>query len=105
LRIDGRTVASIRHELTHSNDDYPVAQVNLSGGSHQVALTLGGVDLHPGSGGNEIVTSDGSHLDAFAVGPVLMGTGPDDHPITYVAPSAARSLCGRRLDWVEALGT
>jgi hypothetical protein len=105
LRIDGRTVASIRHELTHSNDDYPLAQVNLTGGAHQVTLTLGGADLHPGSGGTDIVTPEGAHLDAFAVGPVLLGTGGDDHPIVYVAPGAARTLCGRRLDWIEALGS
>jgi hypothetical protein len=40
----------------------------------------------------------------FPVGPLLLGTGGDDRPIVYVAPGAARSLCGRRLDWVESLG-
>jgi hypothetical protein len=93
VRVDGRSLASIRHELTHSNDDYPLAQVTLGPGSHQIALTLGDVDLHPGSGGMP-----------FPVGPVLLGTGGDDRQIVYVAPAAARSLCGRRLDWVESLG-
>jgi hypothetical protein len=93
VRIDGRSVARLRDELTHSNDDYPLAQVTLGPGSHQIALTLGDVDLHPGSGGMP-----------FPVGPLLLGTGGDDRPIVYVAPGAARSLCGRRLDWVESLG-
>jgi hypothetical protein len=37
------------------------------------------------------------------MGPVVFSRTTADLPVTYVSPSAARTLCGKRLDWVEAL--
>jgi hypothetical protein len=99
VSIDGRPVASLRHELTHSNDDYPLGLVDLAPGRHDVTLRLGGTDLHPGSGRPNFPGFN------YSMGPILLGTMPDDRPIVYVPPRAARSLCGRRLDWVEALSS
>ena len=96
VAIDGRQLTSSRGEFTHSNDDYPLGQLPLASGRHDVTLRLGGADLHPGS-------DDGGFT--YPMGPLLLGTMPDDRQIVNVPPSAARSLCGRRLDWVEALAS
>jgi hypothetical protein len=39
------------------------------------------------------------------MGPLVLGSTPADFPVTYVQPSKARMLCGRNLDWIEALGS
>jgi len=37
-------------------------------------------------------------------GPLVLGRTTADLPVTHVQASNARSLCGKNLDWVEALG-
>jgi hypothetical protein len=49
-------------------------------------------DLHPGSGGQP-----------FPLGPLALAQETVNAPITYVPANEARRLCGKRLDWVEAL--
>ena len=65
----------------------------VSAGKHAVTLRYRGPDLGPGSGGPQ-----------FAMGPLVLSTTTADLPVTYVPSSAAGSLCGRNVDWVEALG-
>ena len=55
-------------------------------------LRYDGADLHPGSGGVQ-----------FGLGPLILSRGPEDLPVVYVPSAAARTLCGRNLDWIEAL--
>ncbi len=38
------------------------------------------------------------------MGPVVLGTKTAELPVTFVRPVDARTLCGKRLDWIEALG-
>ena len=47
--------------------------------------------LRPGSGGQP-----------FGLGPLVLSMATADLPVTYVRPTDARSLCGKRLDWIEA---
>ena len=54
----------------------------------------GGRILHPGSG-------DGA--GPFPLGPIVLGSGTADHPVTYLPASRASALCGQPLDWIEAL--
>ena len=61
-------------------------------GNHTVRLSYSGADWRPGTGGAQ-----------FAFGPLVLAKANDDRAITYVDASAARSLCGKPLDWVEAL--
>ena len=56
-------------------------------------LRYDGVDLHPGSGGVQ-----------FGLGPLILSRGPEDVPVVYVPSAEATRLCGRTLDWIEALG-
>ena len=67
--------------------------VRLARGRHAVRLDRPGGDLHPGNGGESRI-----------LGPIVLA-GPEDvsRPVVTVAPARWRSLCGRRLDWVEAV--
>ena len=59
---------------------------------HRIELRYGGSELRPGSGG-----------EPFAMGPLTLSTTSADLPIRYVDPAQAHSLCGRKLDWIEAV--
>jgi hypothetical protein len=39
----------------------------------------------------------------FGLGPLILSRFTADRPITYVRPGAARSLCGKSLDWIEVV--
>jgi hypothetical protein len=49
--------------------------------------------LHPGSAARL----------AFPAGPLVLSTTTAELPVRHLKLSAARSLCGRRLDWLEAV--
>jgi hypothetical protein len=89
--IDGRLIWQGRNDLSHTGEYVPTGDVALSRGAHMFGLRYGKADLHPGSGG-----------DGFPLGPIALARSTAVAPVTYVSPSHARSLCGRRLDWIEA---
>ena len=96
LFVDGHKVAEARHVQNWPSEYEPMATVQLAKGAHVVTLHYTGPDIYPGSAG---IGSE----SFFGLGPLVIGrTGPD-LPVTYVAPSKARSLCGQSLDWVEAV--
>jgi hypothetical protein len=92
LAVDGAVVGSARHQLTTFGEYTPLGRVRLPAGAHRLTLRYGGADLHPGSGG------------AFPLGPLVLSHGDANRPVTYVQPANARVLCGKSLDWVEAVG-
>jgi hypothetical protein len=94
LSVDGVAIASAQHHLNHEGVDTPLGEVALTAGAHRIVLRYSAANLSPGSGGTP-----------FALGPVFLNPDTAGLPVTYLQPSAARSLCGKRLDWIEALGT
>ncbi len=90
--LDGRLVATARDQLGLVGDYQPLGDVHLAAGSHELRVEYGDSDLSPGSGGQP-----------FALGPIVLARDVTPANVTYVSPGAARSLCGMRLDWVEAL--
>jgi hypothetical protein len=90
--VDGRLVARERHELSHSGHFVPLAELELGRGAHELTLRYGEADLHPGSSG-----------PPFPFGPLVLAADTIDTPLTEVPARHARALCGKRLDWVEAL--
>ncbi len=90
--VDGHEVGSASDELNTSGQWVPLASVPLTAGSHNISLRYGGSPLAPGSGGFP-----------FAMGPVALSGASAELPVTYVRPADARSLCGHRLDWLEAV--
>jgi hypothetical protein len=92
LSIDGREVGSARHRINYGYY-IDLGQFDLTGDSHLVEFHFHGSDLHPGSAGQ-----------AMPVGPlVFSSSGSADETVSYLPASRAGELCGRRLDWVEAV--
>jgi hypothetical protein len=91
VRIDGKEVSSRRHELSHSGQYEPLGRTLMTAGVHRITLHYGEADLHPGSGD-----------PPFYLGPVVLA-GPDQSSVRHVNARNARSLCGQRFDWLEAL--
>jgi hypothetical protein len=96
LRVDadGQPVADLRHYVNDGAAYSRLGSVVLAPGRPVVRLRVGGPDLHPGSGGYPL-----------GLGPIVVSRDFDDLPVESVAPSRARMLCNRRLDWVEVLGS
>ncbi len=92
LSIDGRPVATVSDQAEEANQYVFFGNVTLAAGSHVVTLHHSSDPLAPGSGLTDLV------------GPlVLAPAGPAPALITVPA-SAAATLCGRSLSWVNALG-
>jgi hypothetical protein len=94
LDVDGRRIAVRRNQLNNASQYTPLGSVELAPGAHVFVIHYDGPDLHPGSGGPQ-----------FPMGPLVLGSTPADFRVTYVQLSKARRLCGRNLDWIEALGS
>jgi hypothetical protein len=92
LAIDGRVTRTARHELSHAGPWIPKGELTLEPGLHRVVLSYEEGDLHPGSGGQP-----------FPLGPLALAPETVNGRIIHVPATSARRLCGKRLDWVEAL--
>jgi hypothetical protein len=91
--VDGRKVGSKREELNWPGLFTDLGTIELSPGPHRVRITVDKGGWHPGSGG-----------DSFSFGPLTLS--PLDtrrNEVDSLPPSQARTLCGRRLDWIEAV--
>jgi hypothetical protein len=93
LFVGTKRVGDARHELNWPSEHEPLATVRLQRGENRLTLRYDGSDLHPGSGGTP----------PFGLGPLIAGRAEPDLPVTYVRPAQARTLCGKSLDWVEAV--
>jgi hypothetical protein len=92
--LDGRLVGSRRNGLEWEQYQ-PLGKVQLTSGTvHEVRLVYDGRSfVHPGSGDTRT-----------PIGPVAFSRQTADVPVTYLRPSDAQALCGKNLDWIEALG-
>jgi hypothetical protein len=66
--------------------------VPLSAGEHLVTIRYETGGWHPGSGATP-----------YSFGPAALSQKDVRETVVTVSPEQARSLCGRRLDWVEAI--
>ncbi len=93
LFVDGRQVGQVRHQLNNAGEFVLLGKARLHAGDHELAIQFGGSDLHPGSGGAP-----------SPIGPLeLSAADPASDRLTRVPANRGSSLCGRRLDWIEAL--
>jgi hypothetical protein len=95
VSVDGRQLSSISGQLTGvatDPDTMAPLPVQLSAGSHRVTITRrSGNPLAPGAGGSAI-------LDSIFLTPIGSGA----RATLRVTPATQwRSLCGRRLEWIE----
>ena len=92
LLIDGQEVGSARQRINYGYY-IDLGQDDLNANSHLVELRFDRADLHPGSAG-----------PTASVGPLVFSSvGSADETVSYLPASRAGELCGRRLDWIEAV--
>ena len=94
--VDDQHVGSIKDHLNPRLSATELGTVDIDGGETRIRIDIGGGNLEPGNGGYNRL-----------VGPVYLT--PVDDPgtaeVQTVAPERWRSLCGRNLDWVQALAS
>ena len=92
IAVDGHGLGSKRHVLNNTGGWEGFGSLPLEPGQ-QGDAAIQRMDLHPGSGGFPLV-----------MGPVVLE--PESATRGDPVPAAkAATLCGRHLDWVEAVGS
>lgn len=91
IRVDGRRIDGMRNRLSGRRTAERYGTIELAAGSHTVTVERASPGLAPGAGG------------LFRpLGPVYLV--PEGHTrVASISASAWRRLCGRPLDWVEAV--
>lgn len=94
IEIDGEEVASSGMELDHAKEYRQLGAANLKPGRHTISITYTEASpLAAGAGGEQ-----------FPIGPLAVSLATAaDAKVETIDPADAHSLCGRSLDWVEAL--
>jgi hypothetical protein len=94
-KLDGQTVGQQRDQTAWPGNFLYFGKAYLTRGAHELVIQHSGPDWRPGSAAKQ----------PFGLGPFVIarGAGADNLNVTTVEPNAAHSLCGKSLDWVEAL--
>ncbi len=93
LLIDGRPAGEVRHQLNNAGQFVLLGDARLGDGEHRLSIRFHGADLNPGSGGAP-----------SPIGPLeLSAADPAQDRLSRVRAGRASTLCGQRLDWIEAL--
>jgi hypothetical protein len=93
VSVDGRDTGRARNALNPRGQYVAFGTVRLGRGVHAVALRRDGPGLQPGAEGGS----------RWVGALVLEPAGAADGPLLAVAPSRAATLCGRSVDWVQAV--
>jgi hypothetical protein len=92
VAVNGTSIGTARYEVQEDGQYVPFDSVGLQAGRYELSVSYDGGDWRPGSGG-----------PPATVGPLVLEPLEPEHPPFTIPLTAARSLCGRELDWVEAL--
>jgi hypothetical protein len=92
-KLDGHKVGQQRNQTEWPGNFLKFGSAYLTRGRHTLVIKHSGPDWGPGSAAHQ----------PFGLGPFVIAQGTDDRNVKIVQPKAAHSLCGRTLDWVEAL--
>jgi hypothetical protein len=92
LSVDNHSVGEARNQIQEAGQYVPLGALSLRAGEHTVTLRYA-PSWQPGSGG-----------PPDTVGPLVLAPVTDPAALMRVPPSQAHTLCGRNLDWIEALG-
>jgi hypothetical protein len=91
LSVDGEEIGEAQGQLEETAQLTPIGKITLSPGPHRIAVSYQAGGWRPGS-----------RAAPFALGPLVAGQ-PASAALVAVAPMRAGTLCGRPLDWVEAV--
>jgi len=93
LSVDGAEVGTAGYQINENQQFLDLGRVRLAAGSHAVELTLDGRSAAPGSGGQP-----------EPIGPLVASpVSAAGRPLQRLPADQATALCGRRLDWIEAI--
>jgi hypothetical protein len=94
VEVDGKEAGTSGPTLDHAGEYRQIGTVDLEPGSHAIAFSYESPGpLAPGVGG-----------ESFPLGPLVLSTGTAaEGRVEVLNVSEATSLCGRSLDWIEAL--
>lgn len=90
--VDGHDIGGLRAQLNPNGQWTDVGGISLQAGKHSVELRYAGPDLAPGSA-----------APPAPLGPLALSLETSGDAVSYVPAADARSLCGKSLDWVEAV--
>lgn len=94
VEIDGEEVGGSGIEFDHANEYRQLGTAKLRPGRHTIALNYTEASALAPAGGGE----------PFPIGPLAVSPGTAaDAKVEIISAADAHSLCGRSLDWVEAL--
>ncbi len=91
LKVDGKEVGSVEFQRNPDAQFLHFGEARLTAGGHRVSVSVAGQSAAPGSGAPVSMT-----------GPLVLAP-VEPLKVTYVPPARARELCGRHLDWIEAI--
>ena len=89
VAVNGSRVGSVEGQLQNGGQWLDVGTAGLPGGTQRVTIAVSLPKLSPGTGGG-----------SFPLGPLLL---QPLEPARLLAPTSPNALCGRNLDWVEAI--
>jgi hypothetical protein len=92
--VDGNRIYSGRARETWPGVYTPVGEATLTKGRHRIEIRYHGQGIRPGSGGQQL-----------SMGPLVFGRDTAESKMMAVPVANALSLCGRRLDWIEAVSS
>ncbi len=92
-KLDGKQIGQQRNQTEWPGNFLFFGKAHLARGVHTLVIKHSGPDWGPGSAAKQ----------PFGLGPFVIAQGTDDRSVTTVQPKAAHTLCGKSLDWVEAV--
>jgi hypothetical protein len=93
LRIDGVVAGSATHRLLHPGQHFLLGSLPVSTGTRSIEIDY-----------STPVATPGSHATFLGpMGPVVLATSTDAASIERIESRDWRTLCGRALDWIEAV--
>jgi len=90
--VDGRSVGGAAPQLNNLGQYVELATTDLAAGRHTLRLHFEPHRLRPGTGGAD-----------YGSGPLVVAPTEPARTVKVLSSERARRLCGRELDWVEAL--
>ena len=90
--MDGQRIASMPAHFDRSSQYTDLGSTVLARGVHTVRVEFERGRFEPGTGGPE-----------YGLGPLVVARADAQRNVTTVASADAAQLCGRTLDWVEAI--
>jgi hypothetical protein len=99
VAADGRVFGAKRGDLNWPDNYTDLGSTQLSAGEHVITFSNATGGWRPGS---EPAPASGPYA-AYPIGPLVLTPEDDRQRLETVPSSKAGSLCGRSLDWIEAV--